>query len=205
MQGEDGAWPRAGGTLALEPTLLDFSRPTTRRFAFRVAGLDAGKFIEQFKLEDISATGTFDGVLPMLFDERGGRITGGHLVARAPGGRLSYIGEVSNAQLGTYGSLAFDALKSIRYQALAIDLDGALDGEVVSRIAFSGINDKPSGVAPVKGLAKNFTNLPFKFNITVRAPFRGLLNSAAAFADPGALLKQQSVQPPESATVGDKP
>ena len=207
IQVEGGGWPLSGGTLTLEPTLLDFGRPVARRFVFRVAGLDAGQFIEQFRLDNIAATGTFDGVLPMVFDDKGGRIVGGQLIARPGGGRLSYVGDVSNAQLGTFGKLAFDALKSIRYQALEIDLDGALDGEVVSRVNFTGINDKPTGIAPARGFARSFTNLPFKFNIVVRAPFRGLLNSAADFADPSALLKagQPPVQGQESSGVGEKP
>jgi len=207
VQIESGGWPLSGGMLTLQPSLLDFGHPVARRFEFAVAGLDAGQFIEQFKLDNIAATGTFDGVLPMIFDDKGGRIVGGRLIARPGGGRLSYVGDVSNAQLGTFGKLAFDALKSIRYQALEIDLDGALDGEVVSRVEFTGINDKPSGVAPAKGFARSFTNLPFKFNIVVRAPFRGLMNSASDFADPGPLLheRQPLVQGQESGSVGEKP
>jgi hypothetical protein len=172
-----------------------------------VDGLDAALFIEQFKLDNVAATGRFDGVLPMIFDSEGGRIVGGRLVVRPGGGTLAYVGEVSNASLGMFGKLAFDALKAIRYDSLAIELDGALDGEIVSRIVFTGVNDKPADGAPSTGLLKDLTGLPFKFNIVVRAPFRGLLHTATTFADPTALIREQeqAIQPQESGDVKEKP
>ncbi len=188
---EGGRWPFAGGDLLLEPGTLDLGRSTPRRLSFRVEALDAAKFIEQLKLENISATGTFDGTLPIVFDTTGGEIVGGQIVARKGGGTLAYVGDVSNAKTNMFAKLAFDALKSIRYGNLVIDLDGSLDGEIVSLVRFDGVNQSP--VAP-SGLAKTFTNLPFKFNIRVRAPFRGLVNTARSYQDPGLLLNR-TVQP----------
>ena len=188
---ERGRWPFAGGEMLLEPASLDFGQAKPRTLKFRVVALDAAKFIEQLKLENIAATGTFDGVLPIVFDASGGQIVGGQIVARSGGGTLAYVGDVSNAETNTLAKLAFDALKSIRYGNLAIDLDGSLDGEIVSLVRFDGINQSP--VAP-SGIAKSFTGLPFKFNIRVRAPFRGLFNTARSYQDPGLLLNR-TVQP----------
>ncbi len=188
---ERGRWPFAGGELLLDAGTLDLGRLKPRSLSFRVVGLDAAKFIEQLKLENIAATGTFDGTLPIVFDASGGQIVGGQIVARAGGGTLAYVGDVSNAETNTLAKLAFDALKSIRYGNLAIDLDGSLDGEIVSLVRFDGVNQSP--VAPT-GLAKSFTGLPFKFNIRVRAPFRGLVNTARSYQDPGLLLNR-TVQP----------
>ncbi len=188
---EHGRWPFAGGDLLLDPALLDFGQAKPRTLSFQVTALDAAKFIEQLKLENIAATGTFDGTLPIVFDATGGRIVGGQIVARAGGGTLAYVGDVSNAETNTLAKLAFDALKSIRYGNLAIDLDGSLDGEIVSLVRFDGVNQSP--VAP-SGIVKSFIGLPFKFNIRVRAPFRGLVNTARSFQDPGLLLNR-TVQP----------
>ena len=198
---EDARWPFAGGALTLDPTLLSFGKPSERHLTFRVDGLDAAAFVQQLAFPNISATGTFDGVLPMIFDQSGGRIENGYLKVRQGGGTLAYVGAVSQAQLGTMGKMAFDALKAIRYSDLTITLDGRLDGEIVSRVQFRGVHQATGDDSLV---ARAIRGLPFRFNITIRAPFRGLLSSARAFVDPAILLKSAQpvdIQPAESETV----
>jgi translocation and assembly module TamB len=156
-------------------------------------------------------TGTFDGTLPMIFDRDGGRIVGGTLVSRTPGGTLSYIGQVSNADLGIWGGIAFDALKSIAYQRMTIDLTGEIDGEMVSQIRFAGVSRgtiQPVAtglIARIGGqLATELQRLPFIFNIQIRAPFRGLIAMTRSFDDPSLLIQDQlgpqfeAVQPSSS-------
>jgi hypothetical protein len=220
---EGARWPFAGGELFLEETILDFARPTPKRLTFRLAGMDAARFIQQMEFSNISATGTFDGLLPMIFDEKGGRIVAGRLVARPEGGTLSYIGELTDKQLGAYGKLAFDALKSLRYNKLAVALNGSLDGEFVAGIELDGIARDPSlATAPgggLKGMLANraltqLAKIPFEFNITVRGPFRAVIGTARSLEDPTNLLQSvlpqmlrdkptstRTVQPQESETV----
>jgi len=206
---EGAEWPFAGGSLTLDDTILDFSRPAQKRLTFRVAGMDAARFVQQMEFSNISATGTFDGIVPMIFDERGGRIVGGHLEARAPGGNLSYVGELSDKQLGAYGKLAFDALKALRYSRLIVDLDGALDGEFVAGIKLDGIARDPALTqvpgGGIRGMIANralgqLAKIPFRFNIRVSGPFRALIGITRSFEDPTNLL--QSVLP---SMLGDKP
>ncbi|HWI84716.1 MAG TPA: YdbH domain-containing protein [Sphingomonas sp.] len=201
---EDARWPFAGGALLLESSLLDFSGAAERHLTFRIEGLDAAAFIQQLDFPNINATGTFDGALPMIFDAGGGRIDGGTIRARGPG-TLAYVGELSNAQLGTMGKLAFDALKAIRYSSLDISLDGRLDGEMVSRVRFLGVREATPDQSLVTRLIRN---LPFRFNIAIRAPFRGLVGSARAYMDPRLILNQaqapvppKPIQPPASGAV----
>lgn len=186
---EGGQWPFAGGTLSLDAAILDFSQPVDRALTFRVVGIDAARFIQELEFENIAATGLFDGVLPMIFNVEGGRIEGGRIVARQPGGTLAYVGELSQADIGSAGKIAFDALKSMRYRSLAIDLDGALDGEIVSRVSFDGINESPVDLTG-SPLAPKLTGLPFRFNVRVQAPFRGLMNTARSFSDASATIRQ---------------
>jgi hypothetical protein len=195
---EGGRWPFAGGELILEETVLDFSRPSAKRLTFRVESLDAALFIQKMEFANITATGTFDGVIPMVFDERGGRIVGGRLVARKEGGTLSYIGELTDKQLGVYGKLAFDALKSMRYSKLTIDLDGSLEGEFVAGIELDGVardpvlTSAPSG--GIRGMIAGralgqLAKIPFEFNITVKGPFRALIGTMRSLHDPTLLIQ----------------
>lgn len=195
---ESARWPFAGGELTLRPTVLDFSEEAARNLTFDITGLDAAQFINKLEFKNVNATGIFDGTLPMIFNRDGGRIVDGSLISRAPGGTLSYIGEVSNADLGIWGGIAFDALKAIAYRTLTIDLNGKLDGEMVSEIRFAGVSRgtiKPVAtglIARVGGqLATELQRLPFIFNIRIRAPFRGLISSARSFSDPSLLIEDQ--------------
>ncbi|HEX8584024.1 MAG TPA: YdbH domain-containing protein, partial [Allosphingosinicella sp.] len=200
---EGGRWPFAGGELILEETILDFSKPSAKQLTFHVSGMDAALFVQKMEFSNISATGTFDGVIPMVFDERGGRIVGGSLVARDPGGTLSYIGELTDKELGTYGKLAFDALKSLRYSKLTIGLNGDLAGEFVADIELDGVARDPAATVVrtgggIRGLVagralRELRKIPFEFNITVKGPFRTLIATMRSFEDPTNLI--QSVLP----------
>ncbi|HEY5711973.1 MAG TPA: YdbH domain-containing protein [Allosphingosinicella sp.] len=195
---ESARWPLAGGTLSLDPTILDFSRESTKYLTFRVEGLDAARFITLLEFSNIDATGTYDGVVPMQFDHGGGRIVNGQLFARPGGGTLSYVGELTDRDLGAYGILAFDALKSLRYSRLEITLDGALDGEFLTRINMDGLARNPNvtrraggGIpAMVVGRALNqLARIPFHFNIRIQGPFRALVATARSFEDPTLLIQ----------------
>lgn len=209
---EGGGWPFSGGQLLLLPTTMDFSADVDRYLTFRVVGLDAGSFIQAMELDNISATGTFDGIMPLIFNGQGGRVAGGVLVARQAGmepllmpegvlpsipcdstlqgGTLSYVGPVSNEDIGVMGKVAFDALKNLQYKCLTILMDGALDGEMVTNVVFNGVNRDRLGGVPA-GLARNFTGLPFIFNVRIAAPFRGLLGTAQSFIDPSSLIQSE--------------
>tara|TARA_R110000782_G_scaffold78293_3_gene155959 strand:- start:160320 stop:163550 length:3231 start_codon:yes stop_codon:yes gene_type:complete len=235
---EGGRWPFAGGELTLLPSIMDFSAEKPRYLTFRVLGLDAGSFIQMLELDNVSATGTFDGLLPMVFDAHGGRIVGGILTARQSGmppfvidhvegldipcdpnrkgGNLAYVGQVSNENLGRMGRMAFDALKDLQYKCLTILMDGAIDGEIVTQVAFNGVNRGELSTVP-KPIAAQFVGLPFIFNIKIEAPFRGLMNTARSFIDPSLLIRQHlgdeftpvkqnrlAVQPSESETMPPK-
>jgi hypothetical protein len=166
-----GQWPFLDGTLTLEPTRMQLGVAETRRYTLRIAGLDAARFVERMDMGNISATGTFDGVLPLVFDEKGGNV--------------SYVGALSYRDLSAMANFAFDALKSLNYRRMQIDLSGPLEGEIVTRVAFDGIGQGAS--ARRNFITKQIARLPIKFNVNLRAPFFKLVGSLRSLYDPGAV------------------
>jgi hypothetical protein len=182
------AWPFAGGRLTLAPTLLDFSEHHERLLRFELAGVDAGQFLQQFDYKNLNATGVFDGTLPIIFSDRGGRVEAGHLVARPGGGSLAYVGEVSQKDLGTWGNMAFQALKSLDYRELTIDMNGPLDGEVITDVRFAGLSQGKTARRNI--IVRQLAKLPIVFNVRITAPFRELVYGAMGLADPALQIRR---------------
>jgi hypothetical protein len=182
-----GEWPFMGGRLILQETVLNFARPSAKRLTFQVVGFDAKTFIDSLGFEGIEITGTFDGVLPMIFDEDGGRIVGGRLDARLPGGEFRYTGTKPKA--GMMAGVAFDLLSNIRYRSMIIRLDGDLAGEFATRFAISEISLANKG-GFVAGLVRNaFRKVPLVVNLNIRGPFRALIQTAKGFKDPTKVIE----------------
>ena len=190
---ERGEWPFMGGTLILQETILNFGKPTAKRLTFEVVGLDARTFVQTLGFKEIEATGTFDGVLPMIFDEEGGRIVGGRLDSREPGGSLAYNGVVNKANLGMMGNIAFDALRDLRFRSMIVRLDGDLAGEFATRLTIDGVALGQTGTQKiVRGLLKR---LPLKLNVSIIGPFRALIATAKAFRDPRTIISDVLPRP----------
>jgi hypothetical protein len=190
---QSGRWPFMGGELILRETVLNLGRPSPKRLTFEVRGLDAKMFVESFGFKEIVAEGTFDGVLPMIFDEAGGRIVGGRLDSRAPGGRLAYAGVLNKASLGTAGNLAFNALRDLRFRSMIIRLDGDLAGEFGTRLTIDGVS--LSGANRTQRLIARFAPIPLKLNVSIRGPFRALIATAKSLRDPRNLIDTTLEQP----------
>ncbi len=183
-----GRWPFGGGTLTLQPTLLDFSSPQDRNLTFRAQGVQLRQFLQQFDLKNIDATGVFDGELPMIFDQSGGRIENGRLVVREGGGTLAYLGDLTEKDLGTWGNIAFQALRSLRYRNLELVMNGPLAGDMVTEVRFAGVSQGEG--AKSNFLIRRLQRLPFVFNVRIKAPFRSLIDTAASFYDPKRLVER---------------
>jgi hypothetical protein len=189
-----GDWPFMGGRLILQETVLNFGRPSAKRLTFEVVGLDANTFVTSLGFKEIGATGVFDGVLPMIFDESGGRIVGGRLDSRPGGGTLSYNGVVNRANLGLMGGIAFDALRDLRFRSMIIRLDGDLAGEFGTRLTIDGVG---LGQSKTASLLRAIYNLPLKFNVNIRGPFRALIATAKSYSDPRARIAEVLPRPLE--------
>ncbi|MFC3174167.1 YdbH domain-containing protein [Novosphingobium bradum] len=184
---EGGTWPLLGGRLFLRPVDLRLGVAETRRYQLDIEGLDAARFVAQMDLANLSATGSFDGTLPLVFDENGGRIEGGVLTSRPgtdgrPAGNVAYVGALTYKDLSPIANFAFDALKSLDYRQMRIAMDGALEGDIVTRVRFDGV--KQGAGARRNFLTRRFAQLPLQFNVNLRAPFYQLITSFKAMYDP---------------------
>ncbi len=172
-------WPFLDGTLRLLPVHMLIGSDDPLRYTLEVEGLNAARFIEQMELGNLAATGSFDGALPLVFDKDGGHIEGGILRSRAPGGNVSYVGELTYKDLSTLANFAFDSLKSLDYGEMAILLDGDLEGELVTQVKFRSIRQGEK--ASRNFVTKQIARLPIQFNVNLRAPFYQLITSYRSF------------------------
>ena len=177
-----GEWPFLGGTLQFQPITMNLGTSETWRYVLRMEGVDAAKFLERMELANISATGVFDGTIPLIFDDKGGRVEGGLLRSRPPGGNVSYVGALTYKDLSPIANFAFDALKSLDYSEMTVAMDGPLEGEIVTRVRLHGV--KQGTGARRNFITQRFANLPIRFDINLRAPFYQLISSFKSFYDP---------------------
>lgn len=191
LQVKGAQWPFMDGTLMLEPARMQLGVAETRRYTLMVRGLNAATFVQHLELANINATGVFDGELPLVFDENGGRVDGGSLVSRDPGGNLSYIGELTYKDLSTMGNFAFDALRSVDYKHMVIGMNGNLDGEILTRISFDGLSQGTG--AKSNYLTKQVAKLPIRFILNIRAPFFSLFGSFRQLYDPSLITDPREV------------
>ena len=221
---EDARFPFMGGTLQMRPLVMDFSQPEERRYVFEIIAVDAATFVSEMELTNLSATGTFDGTVPIVFDANGnGRIEGGLLLSRAGGGNVAYIGELTYEDLGAMGNYAFSALRSLDYRQMRIGLAGDLAGEIITSFDFDGVR-QGAGTSQ-NFITRRLAKLPIQFKINVRSQnFSQLAIIARGYSDPTAwgdpfdmgllrmengklIMRQTEVAspPPDPATPPPKP
>lgn len=177
-----GRWPFLDGTLELRPVNITFGSKEPVRYVLDIEGIDAARFVQRLELANVAATGTFDGQLPLVFDENGGRIEVGRLVSRPPGGTVSYVGELTYEDLSPMANFAFAALRSVNYRQMAIDMDGSLEGEIITRVTFDGISQGDGASSNL--VTRQIAKLPIRFRLNVRAPFIQLMTSMRSLYEP---------------------
>ena len=136
-------------------------------------------------LANLSASGIFDGTLPVVFSGENGAIEGGLLLSRPPGGNVSYVGELSYEDLSPMADFAFDALRSLDYRQMRIGMDGPLTGEIVTRVRFDGVSQGDGASNNI--ITRQIARLPLRFDVNVRAPFYKLIGSLSSLYDPAAV------------------
>lgn len=205
---EAASFEFAGGRVAMAPTTIGLGADETR-FELRLHSVDAAELLANLNVPDLAATGRVEGEFPLLLTRRTAFIEDGVLRAEPGGGLISYTGEAGQSVTGA-ARIAFDALRSFRYDDLTLRLDGDLNGEVVSSIEFSGQNrGEPidlGAISELPGLGRvTVRGVPFDFNVRIAAPFRSLARTAASITDPGVILdRAREEDEPEPAQPVDQ-
>jgi hypothetical protein len=179
-------WPFLGGRLSMQPLVMNIGSPEVRRYVFQIEGLEAARLIERMELNNLAATGTFDGLLPVEFDAMGnGRLEGGMLSARPPGGHLSYVGQLTYEDLSFVGNFAFQALRDLNYDRMEVLLDGPLTGELVTRVRLDGV--RQGATAQTNFITRRIAELPIRLVVNLRAPFYQMISSMRSLYDPASV------------------
>ncbi len=178
-----GEWPFMGGQLIMRPVDMRIGAEEERSYIFEVIGLDAAVFVSQMDLGNLSATGQFDGTLPIIFDASGnGRIEQGLLLSRAPGGNVSYVGELSYEDLSPIANFAFGSLRSLDYSQMSVTMEGSLTGELVTRVRFDGVKQGVDANSNI--ITRQLAKLPIRFNVNIRSQFYQLITQMKSLYDP---------------------
>ena len=181
-----GVWPFMGGTLTMHPIDINFGEAEVRRYVLEVVGLDAARFVERLELNNIAATGTFDGTVPIIFDAEGnGRLEDGLLLSRPPGGNVSYVGELTYEDLGAVANFAFDTLRSLDYRQMRIAVDGPLAGEIITRVRIDGVSQGADAEQNI--LTRVIAGIPIRLDVNVRGEFYKLVGDIRSMYDPSAI------------------
>ena len=183
---ESAEWPFLDGTLSMQPLVMNIGAPEERRYVFQIEGLQAARLIERMELNNLAATGLFDGVLPIVFDAMGnGKLEGGLLSARPPGGHVSYIGQLTYEDLSFVGNFAFQSLRDLAYDRMEVELDGPLTGELVTKVRLDGV--RQGATAQTNFLTRRLARLPIRLVVNLRAPFYQMVSSMRSLYDPSSV------------------
>lgn len=111
-------------------------------FGIEIEGLQVSQLAELEAKSSISATGTLDGVLPIILLPEGPQVPAGSLYARAPGGVINYNNDVSSALKGSDPSvgLVMQALEDFHYDKLQTNVTYQPNGELRLGLQFQGKN-----------------------------------------------------------------
>jgi hypothetical protein len=180
-------FPFGGGTLALAP--FDWALEgglKEQSVAVTAHAIGLAEMVEILKLPDTVATGTVSGKFPIEFSGNSVLIRDARLKADDPGGRLSYTGGAVDAAAGqdANASLAFDALRDLKFDVLEIGVNGDLSGDLRADILLAGKNIQP---LPVKNNVVLPAGQAFEFAIGFDLPIGKMIESNLG------LLSQQDV------------
>lgn len=139
-----------GGSFTADDMVYDLNR-SSNGFLIKLKNIDLAEVVKTQQLENITATGRLDGILPVEITAEGINIAHGGLTNHIRGGTIRYIPQSGSAQLrqNTLTGITLDALEDFRYSDLQADVNYLPDGELTINIALKGISPQLDENRPV--------------------------------------------------------
>ena len=130
-----------GGQIKVPLIRFDTSQKINA-FGIEVEGIQVSQLAELEAESGINATGTLDGVLPIILLPEGPQVPAGSLYARAPGGIINYQNDVASTLKDSDPSvgLAMQVLEDFHYDQLQTDITYQPNGELRLGLQFQGKN-----------------------------------------------------------------
>lgn len=118
------------------------SRRDINAFGIELSNIQLSELSQIEAAADVYATGSLDGMLPIVLTPEGPTVPGGNLFARDPGGVVRYQTATSDAlgETDPTMNLAFQLLQDYRYQILETGVQYEPDGRLNLNLRFQGRN-----------------------------------------------------------------
>ncbi len=159
---DDATMSLLGGRLRGRGIRYDSAR-ATNRFTIDIEHVDLARVVALEQQQEIVATGTLDGHLPVTLTRRGASVAGGQMRAIPPGGVIRYhpsgtIGTMAESNPNL--QLIVQALSNYYYEKLDIDVNYAENGDLALAIAMAGRNPDWNAGQPVNLNINLSENIP---------------------------------------------
>lgn len=130
-----------GGSVST-PLIRYDTRSNNNRFNIELNRIQLAQVVALEPSSEIQATGTLDGLLPILITPAGAEVPAGSLFARDPGGNLRYHNQTSEslAQSNQSMGLAMQLLSNFNYDKLQADVSYQPNGMSNLDLQFQGRN-----------------------------------------------------------------
>lgn len=157
-------FPLGEGQVSFDPFTWTYGA-AENRVTLRVSEVEVGDFLKGIGNGKLSISGALEGTIPVVVRGIDVLVENGRLEVKN-GGVIRYAGDdVANAIPNEYAAKAIQALKNFNYDALFLDINGPLDGEIKLGMQFTGANPEV------------LYNVPFQFNVTVEGELFNIARS----------------------------
>ena len=138
-----------GGYIAIRPVVINTANDR-HEMSMLMIGLDVATLIREQSVEEVVATGTLSGEVPILIDAAGLSVVDGRVYAAEPGGKIQYKGDIEALSIAAGpAGFVFEALQDFNYSSMNIFPEYTPDGTLTMRLEIRGNNPEVEQGRPI--------------------------------------------------------